>query len=556
MTQTQLDSEAPRATLKQKLRHFFAYDRQALRILVACVLGMVSTAIDPPFLALTSDAVQGVLQRTESRAPLIIAVGFLVLAVITLIGGTIGDLFGRRRVLMTGLCALIVANALDVFTIGARNHVPIFILKTISLGIVVPMCVAIVTLTFARSVRPFAYGMLFGAQTLALLVSALLKWIAESTGTLWWSYLPAVVLGVVALWFVHRDVPESNSRQVVRPGTVLLNVALLAVTFVLVFMLLTGGTLLRNWSLVLLALVALAIVMTGRWWMHRLARYFNTDLNNYMFTSRDLVLAIAAGAVISGVQVAFLFEFGTFNRNVQGTGSVEANLRLMPYVLGVLAGSILIQKLTVRYGARRSLAGGMALMAAGLLMLSLIQRTTPFVLVLLPIIALGFGFGVANPARAQVIMSSSPNALAGVSAAIKTATSQLGSAIGITTATVLITQLANATYLAAAQARGASLAVVEQVQQALPDALSQAMESAYSAPAAVIEVVAPGTVPTYTEAWLMGLNQLFLWLGIAMLMGAGAIYIIMVRRAQPPPAAATAEPQNTPVMLNQTDSLP
>lgn len=540
------------ANVKGQVRQFLAYEPRALRILVACVLAVISSALDPPFLALTSDPVQGFLRTPESRAPLLVALGFLILAVITLIGGTTGDLFGRRRLLLVGLAGLVSTNLLGSFTVGTPLHIPIYALSLVCVGFVVPMTVAIVTLAFEPAVRPFAFGMVFGAQGLALALSSTIKWLAGLSGMLWWSFVPVVIVGVVAIWHVVRHVPESTSRRAIQPMSAVVNVALLVVTFLIIFILLTSGTLIRSWSLALIALGMLLLAgWTGRWWLQRLSQYVTAEV----FTGRDLVLAILAGVVISGVQIAFLFEFGTFSREVQGISSFLTNLRIVPYVLGVLTGSVLIQHLTLRFGTPQCIAIGMALMAFGLLSLALIQPETPFWVMLIPILVLGFGFGVATPARAQVILSTPPVTLVGGAAAINTATGQLGNAIGVTLASVIVTQLADAAFLVVLQAAGVSQSILNQVRSVLPDfnqvrAYVPELAASPAAPTATIpETVIKLIKMDYAGAWTSGLGRLFFIFGIAMLVGAGIVYVVMVVRARAPNEAHVPAPP-----LSQSDT--
>lgn len=550
MTPVQPAADAPlRANIKAQLRQFFAYDAQALRILLACVLAMVSSALEPPFLALTSEQVQALLRAPESRAPLLIAIGYLALAMVTLIGGTTGDLFGRRGLLLAGLGGIVATNVLGAFTVGTLAHVPIYVVNLVSVGFVVPMAVATVALAFEPAVRPFAFGMLFGAQGVALLLSSTLKWLAGLSGVLWWAFVPVAIAGVAAFWLTTRYVPESDSRGEVHPTSAWVNLALLAVTFVLIFVLLAGGTLLSNWLLPLIALGALVVVgVTGRWWIQRLGYYLSADLDAHMFTGRDLVLAIVAGIVISAVQVAFLFEFGTFSREVQGTGSFVSHLRFVPYGLGVLVGSAMIQRLTVRFGVPMCIAGGMTLMAFSMLSLAFIRPETPFWIMLLPIVILGFGFGVATPARAQIILSTPPITLVGASAAINTATGQLGNALGVTTASVVIAQLANTAYLAALQVAGVGQTILDQVRAALPSAVTQVAETPYAWP----EVTRQIGIVRYADAWMSGWGQLFIGLGVATLIAAAVIYMVMVR---PDRRSAIDAPPTMNTSLNESDTL-
>lgn len=553
MTPVQPAADAPPGVnIKAQLRQFFAYDARALRILLACVLAMVSSALEPPFLALTSEQVQALLRAPESRAPLLTAIGYLVLAMVTLIGGTTGDLFGRRGLMLAGLAGIVATNVLGAFTVGTFAHIPIYVVNVVSVGFVVPMAVATVTLAFEPAVRPFAFGMLFGAQGLALLLSSTLKWLAGLSGVLWWAFVPVAIAGIVAFWLTVRYVPESDSSGEVHPTSAWVNVALLAVTFVLIFVLLAGGTLLSNWLLPLIALGALVVVgVTGRWWIQRLAYYLNTDLDTSMFTGRDLVLAIVAGIVISAVQVAFLFEFGTFSREVQGTSSFVSYLRFVPYALGVLVGSAMIQRLTVRFGAPMCIASGMALMAFSMLALAFIRPETPFWIMLLPIVILGFGFGVATPARAQIILSAPPITLVGASAAINTAAGQLGNALGVTTASVVITELANTAYLAALQVAGVGRTVLDQVRAALPSAVTQAAEAGYAWP----EVTRQIGIARYADAWMSGWGQLFMGLGVATLIAAAVIYMVMVRPGRGRGLVADV-PLTASTSSNESDTAP
>jgi sensor c-di-GMP phosphodiesterase-like protein len=110
--------------------------------------------------------------------------------------------------------------------------------------------------------------------------------------------------------------------------------------------------------------------------------------------------------------------------------------------------------------------------------------------------------------------------------------------------------LANATYLAATQTIGAGQAVRDQVQlqQPLTDAIAQAAETVYAIPATAVGIVTSGATPSYAHAWTSGLGGLFMWLGVATLIGAGVIYVVMVRRAEaaPPSAAEPPAPDASP----------
>jgi len=95
-------------------------DTQAFRVLIACTLAMVTTGLEPAFLTLSTSEIQNELRTPGSHAPMYIAVGFLFLALLTLVAGTSGDLSGRKRIMVIGLSALTLANLFGALTSGRR----------------------------------------------------------------------------------------------------------------------------------------------------------------------------------------------------------------------------------------------------------------------------------------------------------------------------------------------------------------------------------------------------------------------------------------------------
>ncbi len=107
-------------------------DREAFRILIACTLAMVTTGLEPAFLTLSTSEIQNRLRTPESHAPMYVAVGYLILAVLTLIAGTTGDMFGRKMVMVVGLVGLTFANLAGALALGT----PLFVVTDVLASIV------------------------------------------------------------------------------------------------------------------------------------------------------------------------------------------------------------------------------------------------------------------------------------------------------------------------------------------------------------------------------------------------------------------------------------
>ncbi len=325
-------------------------DREAFRILIACTLAMVTTGLEPAFLTLSTPEIQNRLRAPDTHAPMFIGLGFLIFAVLTLVAGTTGDLFGRKRVMVIGLAVLTLANALGGLAFGTPLFVLADVLATIAVLAVLPMCIATMTLIYPLEVRPLAYGLLFGSLFTAIIVGASLGGLFDALGYPAVSFLPVVVVGVYALRQVTRHVPESRAPKEFRRANVVVNLLLLAGVFVLVFLVIVARSYLESWLPVLVAALALLLLVLGVRWLRGRVRFFK---GVEMFTGRDTGFAIVAGIVLFIAEGAFLYQFTAFFQNVWDMGAALAGISFTPFLIGLLPGTFLVARpgLTVRGAA-------------------------------------------------------------------------------------------------------------------------------------------------------------------------------------------------------------
>lgn len=498
-------------------------DRKALRVLIACTLAMLTTTLEPAYLTLASPEIQSQLRLPETRAPMYVAAAFLILAVLTLIAGTTGDLFGRKLVLVTGLVGLSAANLLAAFTLGTPQFVLADALSVVTAILVIPMCVAVVTTVFEPAIRPFAYGTLFGFLGLGLVLGPTLGGIFEGLGIPRVAFIPVLIIGLLALWQVIRHVSESRAPKAIRRASALFNLLLLAGIFLLVYLLIAARSLLSSWMPFLLAGGALLVLVVFIRWLVQRVNYFR---GVELFTGRDTALAILAGIVLSFGSAAFFYQIATFFQNIQKMPPVLAGIALTPYVIGLLIGSLLIARLALRFGARTIIVTGLVLMGIGMVWLSFTQVDSPYWFFIAPMLVMGFGFGLAVPVRTQVVLAAPPPDLVGSAAAINTAAGQSGYALGVVLSSVLVTQLADSAFLRPLAAAGVSESVVQQIKDALPSVVNRAMAGDYPNLPAPILALAQST---YLQAFTTGLGQMYLVFALITFITAAVIFFGMRR---------------------------
>jgi hypothetical protein len=186
----------------------------------------------------------------------------------------------------------------------------------------------------------------------------------------------------------------------------------------MVFLAATGAIRSEQTLLVLfVGLVLVAFVAVVRWLAGRLRQFQGIEI----YGGRDLGIAILAGVMMMFAQGCFFFQITPFFWNVQQVGDIEGALRFVPWVIGLIAGGMLVARLALRFGARRILVFSFLASGVALFAMSFVQVDSPFWVMIVPITLLGLSAGLSGPARTTVVMSAPPEGLVNSSAAVNTA---------------------------------------------------------------------------------------------------------------------------------------
>ncbi len=509
-------------------------DRGALRTLIACMAAILAATLQPPVLSLSVAHVQQGLRDPGSIVPLQVAAAYLLLAVLTLVGGASGDLFGRKRYLLFGLFGVLATNVAGIFLFDTPHYSAVNALNTITTVLVMPMTIALVTVAFPFQVRPFAYGALFACQGLGLVAASSLYGIFAPTNFVWAAFIPAVILGVIAIRLVWRDADESRAPGGVSRQELILNVFWAAAIFGLVYGLLAfGGGLTGLNTFLIVAICLIGFVIAYRWVMRR-AEGHSVKLYNV----RDLSLAILAGIMLSLAQGTLFYQIGAFFQKIQSIGPVQAGLQLLPYILAMMLATLVIVRVAMHFGARRIISFGIALMAVGLMSMYFVQATTPYWQLILPLFAMGFGFGIAAPARTVVVLTNAPPGLTGMAAGVNVAAGQSGFTLGIILSSLMLTEFASRGVASQLEQLGASPNLVQAAGHFFQTVFSRAIAGNMTrAPEDLAKQVAVAFGDVFTSAMV----ATFLVVAFVLALSAFVVYVGMSRGLK---ASFISEPFN------------
>lgn len=317
----------------------------------------------------------------------------LPFAGLMLLGGRLGDSFGRKRMLILGVALFTVASALcgmatnEAMLIGARA------IQGTGAAIAAPTAFALVASTFApgpaRNQAIAIFGSMVGIGSVGGLVigGALTqldwRWI-------FWINVPIGLLIVLGALYELRDTEHQRISLDVR-GAILGTAAIAAIVFGA-----TEGPVLGWGSPVILsALIGGLVLLLVFVFAERSVR--NPLLPWSLFDSRDRVISFIAIFLASGVLGATTFFVAQFLQNVLGYSPLVAGLGSIPFTLGAGVGTAVASKAAMMVPPRWLLFGAAILLAAGLLFGSTLDQSVeyfPTLLILLSVVGFAVGMSI------------------------------------------------------------------------------------------------------------------------------------------------------------------
>ena len=353
----------------------------------------------------------------------------LALAVFLLTAGSLADRFGRRRLFLIGLTLFSAASALCALAPGAGALVAARIVQGLGAAVVFPSSLAILAEAFQGPERRRAIGAWGATIGLAFAAGPLIGGLLVDVFDWRAIFAASFVLGAPTLMLALRHVAESRDPDpppVDWAGVGTLSLGL----FAGVFAVLRGNELGWTSSTVLGCLALCALALAGFVAVERATARPMLDLR--LFRNRTFAGATAIIALLAGGPFGAFVYLTLFLLEAQHRDPVEAGLMLSPLALVSFVVSAAAGRASERVPLRGALIAGMAITAAGMVVLRAGLSQDADWLALLPGLALtGLGIGLANPLTTFAHLGVLPPAQGGLASALNNTARQIGLAIGI-----------------------------------------------------------------------------------------------------------------------------
>jgi EmrB/QacA subfamily drug resistance transporter len=398
------------------------------KILAVMALSLLIIGLDNTVLNVALPTLQTHFSASGSTLQWIVDAYLLAFAGVLLTMGTLGDRFGRKRVLQSGL---LLFGASSVLAALAQNADQLIVLRAamgIAGAMIMPATLSVIMDVFPREERARAIAIWSAVAGLGIglgpfVGGLLLEWFSWSS--VFWLNVPIVATALIAGYALVPESRDPNPGAFDLPGAGLSIATLVTLVYGII-----EATELGWGDPLVLGCFAAAAVLGAAFvaWERKVA---SPMLPLAFFRDARFSVASAGIGLVFFALMGSVFAFTQYLQFAMDFSALEAGAAMLPLALGLVIGSGASNHLAQRVGRTRVIAGGLFGVAA-VLSTSLLWTPdmAPAMLCFVTFgLALSMGFAMA-PAT-DAVMSAVPDEKAGVGSAMSDVTRQVGGALGV-----------------------------------------------------------------------------------------------------------------------------
>lgn len=396
-------------------------------VLAATAMGIFLSTIDGSIVNIALPTLVDELHAPLSIIQWVVLAYLLVVTVLMLGFGRLGDILGKKKLYLAGCVLFTLGSAACGLSPTVEMLIAFRVVQAVGAAMMMALGPAITTEAFPPSERGKALGINGLIVSIGIIAGPTLGGLILNSLTWHWIFFVNIPVGVAASILVVRFVPATRPDKQEKfdlAGAAAMLVSLTALLFALTLGEINGFNLPLVWGLGVVFLVALAAFL----WVENRVPEPMVDLQMFRNSLFDTNLIMGFLAFVASSGMTFLMPFYLQDMRSFSPGQAGLLLSVVPVALGISAP--ISGMFSDRYGTRRPTVIGLGIALAGYLSLTTLTLQTQVAGYVLRCFLIGFGVGIFQSPNNSAVMGSVPRERLGIASGLLSITRTLGQTTG------------------------------------------------------------------------------------------------------------------------------
>ncbi|MFT9372926.1 MFS transporter [Liquorilactobacillus hordei] len=408
-------------------------------VLILTSLGFFMSMMDSMIVTTASTAIRNDFNITVNQLQWALNAYNVTIAAVLLLGVSLGDYFGHRKVYNFGILVFVIGSILCALSTNINFLIFSRIIEGIGASVITPMSMAILTSALAPEERGKALGIWSGIGGLALIIGPALGGFIVAKLVWQWIFWINVPIGLVAIYLSQKKLPESKK------DTVFVSIAdatlIILSSAGIIWTLSESKTL--HVQIQVLFIGIISIIMGIIFILHQKneaepmvpLKFFKSNSFNGGNISTFLLYASMYGVVF------FLPQYFQF---VNHSSALVSGLKLLPWTGTLVLVAPFAGNAVDKFGERIISIIGLLLQGIGYIWIAIYFRVgTSYLLIIIPLVLAGTGLSMAGPALQKSVVGSVKRNEIGKASGIYNMFRLFGGAVGVTVAVMIFNAVGN-----------------------------------------------------------------------------------------------------------------
>jgi EmrB/QacA subfamily drug resistance transporter len=438
MSEKQIAQVAEAIEIADTIKITPALDPQRRTALGIVLIAVVMDMMDGSISTLATPSIKADLGATNADIQWVLAGYTLTFAVLMITGGRLGDIFGRKRMFLTGVAGFTLASALSGMAVSPEMLIASRLLQGLMAAMMLPQVLSIIQVAFPVKERMAAFGLIGAMGGMANVIAPLLAGVLLAVNVMGLSWRPLFLINVpigiclfVAAYFVLKESKAPMTLKLDFMGVGIITVSLLMLMYPLV----QGNEL--GWPLWTYVLMTLSVPGFIAFAVHEI-RKNRADGSPLVVPELFRIPAFVGGSLICLIMMsgllAFFFTTSVYMQSGLGYSALETGLTMVAWPICIIVSCIAAMKLGLHYGRKIMSAGTLMMVASAAVLYVRLSNAgapvSPFDFLPCTILG-GLGMGMIMPLLTDYVLAKVPVKHAGSASGVANTFNELGSAMGI-----------------------------------------------------------------------------------------------------------------------------